>query len=70
MIRSSDKKFASVRKKSDKRFCNGSTIESTVKFAKWLGRKNTTRVCVTRRMIPAYLNFKYLFDNITYRLCL
>ena len=34
MTSSSDKKFASVRKKYGKRFVMGITIESTVKFAK------------------------------------
>ena len=34
MTRSSDKKIASVRKKNDKRFVMGITIESPVKFEK------------------------------------
>ena len=34
MTRSSDLKFASVRKRNDKRFVTGITIESTVNLAK------------------------------------
>ena len=33
-----------------------------------LRRKDTTLICVTRRMIWAYLNFKQHFDNLSYRL--
>ena len=47
------------------------TIESSVEFVKkgGLGCKNTTTlICVTRRMIRAYLNFKQQFDSMSYRL--
>ena len=37
---------------------------------KWLGRKITTLVCVTRGMIRAYLIFKHKFNNTTYKLSL
>ena len=37
---------------------------------KWLGRKNTTLVCVTRKMILAYLNFEHQSNNMSYRLSL
>ena len=37
---------------------------------KWLGRKNTTLVCVTRRLIRAYLNFEHQSNNMSYRLSL
>ena len=37
---------------------------------KWLGRKNTTLLCVTHRINRTYLNFKHQFHNMTYRLIL
>ena len=70
MARSSDKNSHQFERKNDKSFVMGITIERTVKFAKWLGRKNTTLVCVTRGMIRAYLNFKDQLNNKSYRLSL
>ena len=52
-------KFASVRKINGKRFEKGITTESTVKFAKVAWTKSSTLVCVTRRMVRAYVNFKH-----------
>ena len=37
---------------------------------KWLERKNTTLVCVTRMMIRAYLSFKHKANIMSYRLSL
>ena len=37
---------------------------------KWLGRKITTLVCVTRGMIRAYLIFKHIFNNTSCKLSL
>ena len=69
MTRSSDKKIASVRKKNDKRFEMEITI-GIPSSQKWLGRKNTTLLCVTRRINRAYFNFKHQLHNMTYRLSL
>ena len=70
MSRSSDKNSLRLEKKYGKRFVMGITIESTVKFTKWLGRKITTLVCVTRGMIQSYLIFKHKFNNVSYKLSL
>ena len=63
---SSDKKFPSIRKLNGERFVIGINIECTVMFAKTIGRKATTLVCATRRMIRAYLTFKQQFDSMPY----
>ena len=48
----------------------GISIESTVKFTKWLGCKNTTLIGVTRRMTRAYLSFKQQFNGTSYTTCM
>ena len=70
MVRSSDENLRRFKRKMTKRFVMGITNESTVMSQKWLGRKNTTLLCVTRMMICSYFNFKHQYHNLTYRLSL
>ena len=64
---SSDKKIQSVRKENSERLVIEINVECTVMFAKTIGRKTTTLVSATRRMIRAYLTFKQQFDSMSYR---
>ena len=60
-------KFPSVRKKNDKQFVMGISIDSDVKVSK-LATLNTTLICVTRMMIWAKMNLNHHFDNLSYML--
>ena len=47
------------------------SIESTERFIKnGYGRKDTTLICVTRKVILADLNLKQQFDSLPFRLVL
>ena len=49
----------------------GNSIESTEKVhKKGYGRKNTTLICVTRKVIRADLNLKQQYDSLPFRLVL
>ena len=66
MARSSDENLRRFKRKMTKPFVMGITNESTVKLLmsqKWLGRKNTTLLCVTRMMNRSYFNFKHQYHN-------
>ena len=68
--RLSDTNFHLFERINGKQFVMGIANESAVKFAKRARGKNTTLICVTRRMIRVYLNFKQHFDKLSNRLCL
>ena len=68
MTRSSDKNS----RRFERNMANDLSWELTFKVQlssqKWLGRKITTLVCVTRGMIRDYLIFKHKFNNTSYKL--
>ena len=70
MIRSSDKNLRRFKGKMTNDLYWELPLKVLLSSQKWLGRKNTTELCVTRGMNRAYLNFKHQFHNITYRLSL
>ena len=67
---SSDKNSLRFERKMANNLELGLPLKVLLSAQKWIGRENNTLVCVTLRMIRAYLNFKHQFINMSYRLSL
>ena len=66
MTRSSDK----ISRRFERNMAWELPLKVLLSSQKWLGRKITTLVCVTRGMIWAYLIFKHKFNNTSYKMSL
>ena len=69
VARSSDENLCPFKRKMTKRFVMARELPMKVllMLQKWLGRKNTTLLCVTRMMNRSYFNFKHQYNNLTYK---
>ena len=70
MARSSDENLRRFKRKMAKDLLWELPMKVLLMSQKWLGRKNTTLLCVTRMMNRSYFNFKHQYHNLTYRLSL
>ena len=70
MTRSSDKNSRRFERNMANDLLWEVPLKELLSSQKWLGRKITTLVCVTRGMIRAYFNFKLKFNNMSYKLSL
>ena len=70
MTRSSDKNSRRFERNMANDLLWELPLKVLLSSQKWLGRKITTLVCVTRGMIRAYFNFKLKFNNMSYKLSL
>ena len=70
MTRSSDKNSRRFERNMANDLLWELPLKVLLSSQKWLGRKITTLVCVTRGMIRAYFIFKLKFNNMSYKLSL